>query len=338
MSRIRIAALDGVATPQVSRVGPFRATRIVHHGRLGTGRRPPAKGTAPDLGPHAIEIAEHLERVRQHAHLRFLAVVPFDRHFAEAPALGAGAGEQLDVEAQPSMPVVGSTASAAAAVNILKPHCVSWMPGSTIARTRVLKTRPRRWRWSGSPIRTAPGPSRLPMAMSHCDGSTSRKRVIWSGGIDRSASHRKRRAAVRGEQAVAQRRALAAVRQAQAADARLAGGGGRDDGGRVVGGAVVGDEDLPRQRQRAERRDQAVERRADPAGFVVGRDDDGEIDRRRRHEMPPNGPPTGRAPARTISAAQAPSGPGRSTTMLRWALIPGGIVLPARIRCSARSL
>ena len=49
-------------------------------------------------------------------------------------------------------------------------------------------------------------------------------------------------------------------------------------------------------------------------------------------------PPTDRAPARTASSTQAPSGPGRSTIRFGWARMAGGMGLPSRSRCIARSL
>ena len=59
--------------------------------------------------------------------------------------------------------------------------------------------------------------------------------MICAGGIDESASHRKQPGADGVEQAVADVRALAAVRQARHADARLACRRRADDGRGVVG-------------------------------------------------------------------------------------------------------
>ena len=89
-----------MARLDAGRRGPVRRLRsgASWRPRRDDGRR--ARECAPaDLGPDAKEVAQHLERVRQHPQPRRLPVVPLDRHLEDPPALGARAGEQLDVEA-----------------------------------------------------------------------------------------------------------------------------------------------------------------------------------------------------------------------------------------------
>ena len=244
------------------------------------------EGAAADLGPDAKEVAQHLERVRQHPQPRRLAVVPLDRHLADPPALGAGAGEQLDVEAP-------------ALDRGRRQHRLDGLRGEQLeAALGVLDAR----QHHRADQHVEDAAEQVPVqrladahrarALAAADGDVAPRRQHVEEARDLRRRHRQigvaqeAAGAERGEQAVAQRRALAAVRQAQHADARLAGRRRRDDGRGVVGRPVVRNQDLPRERQRVERRHQAIERRADPAGLVVGRDDDRQIDRR-RHEPPP---------------------------------------------------
>lgn len=89
----------------------------------------------------------------------------------------------------------GNTVSTARAVNILKPHWVSSIPGTASRWTSRLKTRPVTWRNSGSPTRRAPAPSRLPIATSAVPRAGGMNRSSSCTGMDRSASQMNRCAA-----------------------------------------------------------------------------------------------------------------------------------------------
>jgi hypothetical protein len=66
------------------------------------------------------------------------------------------------------------------------------MPGTISRCTLKLKARPARCLTSGSPIRRAPCPSRLPIATSAPVSSGGRNRGSSPTGIDRSASQMNR--------------------------------------------------------------------------------------------------------------------------------------------------
>ena len=165
------------------------------------------------------------------------------------------------------------------------------MPGST-SPAPACEERPSRWRWSGSPIRTAP-------AFAAADGDVALAApppgtCDLGGRIARSASHRNRRPP--GAASRPSRRVAPLPRCGRrSSDPRLADRGGGDDGGGVVGGASSATM-ISHARQRLEVSIRLS--RVGPIRLASCTPGSRPTGPWRRHEPPPN-PPTGRAPART---------------------------------------
>jgi hypothetical protein len=138
--------------------------------------RGPAAAPVTPLARRAADfqqLAQHAESIAHQRHLRLLAIVPFDRHLDDARRCSRATISTSRSNAQPSTFTIGKMDATAAAVNILKPHCESSIPGRTIGNNKGgvrltelpvlgLARRPRRHRPVMASPRAFVGESHLP--------------------------------------------------------------------------------------------------------------------------------------------------------------------------------